>query len=60
MHKIFPAFLVFILATQLHASGGHRGGAELLNPKAFSVNSKASFFKTSSFFDYKGVEESMV
>ncbi len=60
MHKTLFGLLVLVFITPLHGAIFHRGGAELLNPTAYSFSSKASFFKTSSFYDYKGVETSLI
>ncbi len=37
----------------------HRGGAELLNPKAYSMSATGKIFQTSAFFDNDGVETSL-
>ena len=42
------------------AANTHRGGAELLNSKAYSVYSKMSYFKTLGYFDNEGLAEQMV
>ena len=40
-------------------AAGPRGGAELLNPTAYSVNAGVSAFQTTSYFDYDGNETEM-
>lgn len=56
MHKFLSGVLVLSLSAPVMAAGVHRGGAELLNPSAYSINANASMFKTSAFYDYEGVE----
>lgn len=59
MHKTLSSLLLLTIATPLMAAGVHRGGAELLNPSAYSFNSSAMVFNTSSFYDTAGVEEEL-
>ena len=56
MRKILisAAFLVF--STNVWSLNTQRGGAELLNPGAYSVNSSAMLFQTSAYYDVEGVE----
>jgi hypothetical protein len=58
MHKIFlvSALSLFLNPTNSMAAA-HRGGAELLNPKAYSINTSAMVFQTVGFYDYEGVEK---
>lgn len=60
MHKILSGLLLLTLTTPLMAGGIHRGGAELLNPSAYSINTNASVFQTSGFYDTEGVEEELI
>lgn len=50
--------IIFSHASLAEASA-HRGGAELLNPKGYSLFAAGSIFKTSGYFDYEGTEEEM-
>lgn len=59
MLKILSGLMVLAMATPLMAAGVHRGGAELLNPNAFSINTSASIFNTSAFYNTEGVEEEL-
>ena len=60
MHKTLSSLLLLTLATPLMAAGVHRGGAELLNPSAYAINTSATIFNTSGFYDNEGVEEEKV
>lgn len=58
MSKFLISFLsVLALSQSVHARAVYRGGAELLNPKAYSVGVNASYFTTTSIFDEEGVEK---
>lgn len=59
MHKIFLSLLCLSAFSSNAMAAAHRGGAELLNAKAYSVNSSASMFQTTSYYDYEGVEQEM-
>ena len=58
MRKKILCALALSLPGQLMAAGP-RGGAELLNPTAYSVNAGVSAFQTTSYFDYDGNETEM-
>lgn len=60
MHKTLSGLLMFTLATPVMSAGVHRGGAELLNPSAYSINTSANVFQTSGFFDVEGTEVELV
>lgn len=55
---IFCTVLMSLFSTELMAAGP-RGGAEFLNPKAYSVNASVGAFQTTSYFDYQGSEVEM-
>lgn len=59
MHKILYGLLLFVFLTPTQGAITPRGGAQLLNSNAYSFSSEASFFKTSSYYDYQGVEVKM-
>jgi hypothetical protein len=60
MRKTLSGLLMFTLATPVMSAGVHRGGAELLNPKAYSINTSANVFQTSGFYDVEGTEVELV
>lgn len=51
--------LIGFFASPSQAKVASRGGAELLNPKAYSVGMNVSLFSTTAIFDEDGVEKSM-
>lgn len=53
-------FLNFSFFQTVYAEARHRGGAELLNPKAYSMALGLSRFQTNSYFDQDGAEVTMV
>ncbi len=53
----FSALLLFPYST--HARAFYRGGAELLNPKAYSAGFSASYFTTTALLDEEGVETAL-
>lgn len=55
MHKILTLLLIAITSIEAHAAN-HRGGAELLNPGAYSVNTSAMVFQTSAYYNTEGEE----
>ena len=60
MLKSLIAF--FLLARALNTSEAstlHRGGAELLNPKAYSISGMGSYFKSSAHYDTDGTQTEM-
>lgn len=60
MHKLLTGLLLISGASPLMAAGIYQGGAELLNPKAYSFNATGSIFETAGFYDEEGVEEELV
>ncbi len=52
-------FLVSLLFSESSHASVHRGGAELLNAKAYSVILNASVFSTTALFDEAGTEKPM-
>ena len=66
MIKCFKLRSLFILLTlsinpfnTLQARASHRGGAELINPKAYSMVFGVSSFQTTAYYDIDGSELSM-
>lgn len=57
---IFRTLGVFILsATTVQAAAVYRGGAELLNARAYQIEAAASLWSTSAHFDVEGTEYEM-
>ena len=52
---LIPFLLVLAFISNIQAAAVHRGGAELLNAKAYSIHFDTSFFSMSSHFGDDGV-----
>lgn len=59
MLKLVSALFLFIVSTPVMSANLHKGGAELLNPKAYSMNVTGKIFQTSAYFDNEGVETTL-
>lgn len=61
MPKFLISFLLVgvLLSSESSMASVHRGGAELLNAKAYSVMMNARLFSTTALFDETGVEKPM-
>jgi hypothetical protein len=55
MHKHYFTFLFFLLAMNSYAADQRKGGAELLNPSAYAVNSSILFFQTTGYYNNEGL-----
>lgn len=51
--------LVCLSSFVVNATTINRGGAELLNAKAYSINASASVFETTAYYDDEGIESEM-
>ncbi|MBC7427949.1 MAG: hypothetical protein H7336_05000 [Bacteriovorax sp.] len=56
MRKILISAALFTLSANTWSATLHRGGAELLNPGAYAINTSAMFFQTSAYYDLGGIE----
>lgn len=54
MLKLLVSFTAFSLISFPVFCASHKGGAELLNPKAYSISSALSIFNTSAYLDFEG------
>ncbi|MFA6239195.1 MAG: hypothetical protein WC635_17785 [Bacteriovorax sp.] len=61
MSKLLISLLLLTgcLSSFAQAAAVHRGGAELLNPKAYAIEAQASVFSTTAYFDDSGTELEM-
>jgi hypothetical protein len=59
MLKLLVSVTAFSLVSFPAFCASHKGGAELLNPKAYSVSSELSIFNTSAYLDYEGADVEM-
>ena len=59
MLKLISAFSLLIISSEAFSATLHRGGAELLNPEAYSINAATKVFQTSAFYDNEGVETTL-
>ncbi|MBC7712030.1 MAG: hypothetical protein H7177_01735 [Rhizobacter sp.] len=56
MRKFLISAAVLTLSANAFSATLHRGGAELLNPGAYSISGTTSVFQTSAYYDTTGVE----
>lgn len=56
MRKYLLPLTIALCSTNAFALAVHRGGAELLNPKAYSIMTSAMVFQTSALYDSEGTE----
>jgi hypothetical protein len=59
MRKLLVSVSAFSLISFPVFSASHKGGAELLNPKAYSISSALSILNTSAYLDYEGADVEM-
>lgn len=50
----------FLIVESVFSRDMYRGGAELLNPKAYEINVRGSLFQTASHYDDNGVEQQLL
>jgi hypothetical protein len=59
MLKLLVSVTAFSLVSFPVLGASHKGGSELLNPKAYSISSALSIFNTSGYLDYEGADVEM-